>query len=141
METLTAFVKKSWRAFMTAVFVLLVFTVPASKGILGKIFGASAAGKQQADNKNNNNQNQGNNKNNNNNQNQGNNKNNNNQNQANNPKHNDTGTASSGGAPMSNPPASPVKHGDTCSTGRQHNASHGNHHRAGHRHYYKPNAK
>ena len=118
METLAEFVKKSWRAFITAVFVILVFTVPASKGILGKFFGASAAGKQQADNKNNNNQNQ-----------------------ANNPKHNDTGTASSGGAPISHPPASPTKQGDTCSTGRQHNASHGNHHRASHGHYYKPNAK
>jgi hypothetical protein len=117
MRTLAEFVKKGWRAFMTAAFVLLVFTVPASKGILGKIFGANAAGKQQAGNKNNN------------------------QNQAGNDKHNDTGAVSSRGAPSSKPSASPIKQGDTCSTGRQHNASHGNHHRNHHSHYYKPNAK
>ena len=50
MKTVVEFVKKNWRTFMTATFVLLVFTVPASKGILGKLFGAScgqAASRQQ----------------------------------------------------------------------------------------------
>jgi len=39
-------IKKGWRIVVTAIFVMLIFTVPASKGIFGKYFGASASNNQ-----------------------------------------------------------------------------------------------
>ena len=44
MERLNVFIVKSWRAVMTAVLLLLVFAVPASKGVLSKLFSVHATG-------------------------------------------------------------------------------------------------
>ena len=93
MKRITDFFRRSWRSF----FVLVVFTVPASKGIFGKFFSVNAAGANNLGN------NLGNNDDN-------------------------SGKYASPGAPQSNPAVSPIKPQDTCSTGRLHAQSHGDHH-------------
>ena len=111
MKNISNLFRKSWRAVMTTVFVLLVFTVPASKGVLSKWFNVYAAGGN----------NQG-------------------KNQQNNHDSHSSNSASqtSHGSPSSSPTASPVNPGDSCSTGRRHNDSHHGHH--GHAHY-RPNGR
>lgn len=52
--------ERSWRTLVTVAFVLLVFTIPASKGILGKFFTVHATGNNQHGNNNNNSGNSGN---------------------------------------------------------------------------------
>lgn len=99
-------VKRSWRMLVTSVFVMLVFTVPAAKGFLGKFMGVQASGSHHQGN------NHGNNQNNNSSQSQ---------------------SYSSHSAPNSSPNASPVNNSDSCSTGRRHSRSHHGHKR--HRHY------
>lgn len=112
MKRLKESIARGWRAFVVSVFVVAVFAVPSSKGVLGKLFGVSASSNTNT----NANPNAG-------------------------PKDNgrDSGNYSSKSAPSSKPPASPVTPGDTCSTGRMHNASHGDHHN--HAHYLHPNAR
>jgi hypothetical protein len=105
-------IARGWRAFVVSVFVVAIFAVPSSKGVLGKLFGVSATGNT---NKNVN------------------------ANAKDIKKGQDSGNYSSRSAPSSKPPASPVKPGDSCSTGRMHNVSHGNHHN--HDHYTLPNAR
>lgn len=112
MKKLKDSIARGWRAFVVSVFVVAVFAVPSSKGVLGKLFGVSASSNT---NKNAN------------------------PNANANDKGRDSGNYSSRSAPSSKPPASPVTPGDSDSTGRMHNASHGNHHN--HDHYVHPNAR
>lgn len=109
MEKFNEIFHKGWRSVVTAAFVLLVFTVPASKGVLSKWFSIHAANGNNAGN------NQGNNH---------------------NSHSNDSAGYSSQGSPHSNPAASPVNPDDSCSTGRRHSHSHHGHHRHAH---YRPN--
>jgi hypothetical protein len=116
MKSIKESIARGWRAFVVSVFVVAVFAVPSSKGVLGKLFGVSASS--------NNNRNANANA---------------NPNANGRDRNNDTGNNSSRSAPSSRPPASPIRPGDSCSTGRMHNVSHGQHHN--HAHYVHPNAR
>ena len=113
MRRITDLFSKSWRIVVTAIFVLLVFAVPTSKGALSKLFKVYATGGNNHGNWNNNN---------NHNSHSGN-----------------SAGQSSHGSPHSSPTASPVNNGDSCSTGRRHSGSHHGH--RGHRHYTRPNGR
>lgn len=118
MKRISELVSKSWRAVLTAVFVMLIFAVPASKGVLNKLFSVHASGGGYGND-------------------HGNNHSNSNDNSHNSHSSNSSGQ-SSHGSPHSNPTASPVNQGDSCSTGRRHSDSHHGH--RGHRHY-RPNGR
>lgn len=98
METMTGRLKRGWRAVVTAAFVVLVFTVPATKGILGSYFGVNATSRNNGNN-----------------------------NQNNNNSNNSNQNFSSNGPPRSNPPASPIQPNGSCSTGRRHAGPHHGH--------------
>lgn len=109
MKKVMEITKRSWRLLVTSAFVILVFTVPAAKGFLGKFMGVHASGSHQ----------------------HGNNHGNHNDNST-----SRSQSYSSNSAPNSAPNASPVNNNDSCSTGRRHSHSHHGHNRTKHRHYH-----
>lgn len=98
-------IKNRWRTLVTAVFVLLVFTVPASKSIIGKFFSAAATGGNQHGNNNGNNHGNS---------------------HGNSHSHSNShsNSGSSHSSPNSGPSASPMHPGNSCSSGRHSRSGH-----------------
>ena len=101
MRQIVERILRGWRMMVTSVFVVLVLTVPASKGILGKFLSVSATGG------NNHGNNQAN-------------------NHGNSHSHSDSHSNSgvSNSSPNSGPSASPMQPGNSCSSGRHSRSGH-----------------